>query len=81
MAEKVYGYVRVASRYQNERRQVIAMRQFGVESRNIYVDKQSGRDFNRPSYRRMLARLGEGDTMVVKSIDRLGRNYDDILEQ
>ena len=81
MAEKVYGYVRVASRDQNERRQVIAMRQFGVESRNIYVDKQSGRDFNRPSYRRMLARLGEGDTMVVKSIDRLGRNYDDILEQ
>lgn len=81
MAEKVYGYVRVSSRDQNERRQVIAMRQFGVESRNIYVDKQSGRDFNRPSYRRMLARLGEGDTMVVKSIDRLGRNYDDILEQ
>lgn len=81
MAEKVYGYVRVSSRDQNERRQVIAMRQFGVESRNIYVDKQSGRDLNRPSYRRMLARLGEGDTMVVKSIDRLGRNYDDILEQ
>lgn len=81
VAEKVYGYVRVSSRDQNEERQMIAMRQFGVESRNIYVDKQSGRDFNRPSYRRMLARLGEGDTMVVKSIDRLGRNYDDILEQ
>lgn len=81
MAEKVYGNVRVSSRDQNEERQMIAMRQFGVESRNIYVDKQSDRDFNRPSYRRMLARLGEGDTMVVKSIDRLGRNYDDILEQ
>ena len=70
-----------AAKQQNEERQMIAMKQFGVESRNIYVDKQSGRDFNRPSYRRMLARLGEGDTMVVKSIDRLGRNYDDILEQ
>lgn len=81
MAEKVYGYVRVSSRDQNEERQMIAMEQFGVEKRNIFVDKQSGRDFNRPSYRRMLARLGEGDTMDVKSIDRLGRNYDDILEQ
>ena len=81
MADRVYGYVRVSSRDQNEERQMIAMQQFGVESRNIFVDKQSGRDFNRPSYRRMLARMREGDTMVVKSIDRLGRNYDDILEQ
>ena len=57
------------------------MQQFGVEQRCIYLDKQSGKDFNRPAYRRLIALLREGDTLAVKSIDRLGRNYEDILEQ
>ena len=78
---QTYGYARVSSTDQNELRQLLALRARNIPEENIFIDKQSGRDFNRPSYRRMLARLGEGDTMVVKSIDRLGRNYDDILEQ
>ena len=81
MAEKIYGYARVSTKEQNEGRQIIALQQFGVEQRRIYLDKQSGKDFNRPAYRRLIALLREGDTLVVKSIDRLGRNYDDILEQ
>ena len=81
MAEKIYGYARVSTKEQNEGRQIIALQQFGVEQRRIYLDKQSGKDFNRPAYRRLLGLLREGDTLVVKSIDRLGRNYEDILEQ
>ncbi len=81
MAEKIYGYARVSTKEQNEGRQIIALQQFGVERRRIFLDKQSGRDFNRPAYRRLLGLLREGDTLVVKSIDRLGRNYEDILEQ
>lgn len=76
-----YGYIRVSTKDQNEDRQIIAMKQFGVEDRFIYIDRQSGKDFNRPAYKRMIRKLREGDTLVVKSIDRLGRNYDEIIEQ
>lgn len=81
MPQKTYGYVRVSSREQNEDRQMIAMRAFGVEEKHIYLDKQSGKDFNRPAWRRLLRVLKEGDVLVIKSIDRLGRNYSEILEQ
>lgn len=76
-----YGYARVSSREQNEQRQLIALQEFGIPMAAIFVDKQSGKDFNRQSYRRLLRKLKSGDTLVVKSIDRLGRNYDEILEQ
>ena len=76
-----YGYVRVSTRDQNEARQVIAMQERGVDMKRVYIDKQSGKDFNRPEYQRMLRKLRPGDVLIVKSIDRLGRNYDDILEQ
>jgi DNA invertase Pin-like site-specific DNA recombinase len=77
----LYGYVRVSSREQNESRQLIAMTEFGVEERNIFLDKQSGRDFNRLAYQKLLKKLKPGDTLVTKSIDRLGRDYGEILEQ
>jgi DNA invertase Pin-like site-specific DNA recombinase len=76
-----YGYVRVSTKEQNEDRQMIAMREFGIEERRIVLDKQSGKDFGRPGYRWLLRKLKAGDTLVIKSIDRLGRNYDEILEQ
>ena len=76
-----YGYVRVSSRDQNEAQQLTAMREFGVPAKNIYVDKQSGKDFEREQYKRLVRRLREDDVLVLKSIDRLGRNYDEILEQ
>ena len=76
-----YGYVRVSTKDQNEDRQVIAMREFGVQNDRIIMDKQSGKDFDRPGYRWLIRRLKAGDTLVIKSIDRLGRNYDEILEQ
>ena len=76
-----YGYVRVSTKEQNEDRQIIAMREFGIASGCIVLDKQSGKDFERPGYRRLMCRLKAGDTLVIKSIDRLGRNYDEILEQ
>ena len=79
--KQIYGYVRVSSREQNEDRQLSAMRDFGIQNGNIYLDKQSGKDFNRPAYLRLLKNLKRGDTIVVKSIDRLGRNYGEILEQ
>ena len=78
---KVYGYVRVSTREQNEDRQMIAMREMGVPEQNIFVDKQSGKDFDRPRYKRLLKQLKENDVLYIKSIDRLGRNYEDILEQ
>lgn len=81
MEEIIYGYARVSTREQNEDRQMIAMQQFGVAQTHIFLDKQSGKDFNRPAYRRLLNILQEGDTLVIKRIDRLGRNYEDILEQ
>ena len=75
----IYGYVRVSTREQNEARQVDAMKEFGVD--RIYMDKQSGKDFNRPYYMDMVDVLKEDDVLVLHSIDRLGRNYDEILEQ
>ncbi|MGI6027006.1 MAG: recombinase family protein [Candidatus Scatomorpha sp.] len=78
---KVYGYIRVSSTDQNEDRQLIALRDCEVPEHNLFVDKQSGKDFERPEYRRMLRRLKRDDLLYVKSIDRLGRNYGDILEQ
>ena len=78
---QIYGYVRVSSRDQNEARQMAAMREAGVSDADIYLDKRSGADFERQGYRRLLRKIRAGDTLVVKSIDRLGRNYDEILEQ
>ena len=77
----VYGYIRVSTKEQNEDRQYIAMKEFGVNDRNIFMDKQSGKDFNRPSYKRLSRLLKPGDVLVIKSIDRLGRNYEEIIEQ
>ena len=77
----MYGYVRVSTQEQNEARQVIAMREYGIGEKHVYVDKQSGKDFDRPEYQRMIKKLRAGDVLVIKSIDRLGRNYDEILEQ
>ena len=76
-----YGYVRVSSRDQHEERQIIAMHEFGIEDKLIYLDKQSGKDFDRPQYSKLMRKLKNGDTLVIKSIDRLGRNYDEILVQ
>ena len=76
-----YGYIRVSTREQNEDRQLIAMREMGVEDRNIYMDKQSGKDFNRPNYKRLTKKLKRGDLLCIKSIDRLGRNYEEIQNQ
>lgn len=77
----IYGYVRVSTKDQNEARQLLAMEAFGVELQNIIVEKQSGKDFERPKYRKLLRRMKKDDTLVVKSIDRLGRNYEEIIEQ
>ena len=77
----VYGYVRVSSIDQNEDRQIIAMREAGVDSRNIYVDKQSGKDFDRPQYQKLIRRLKDGDLLYILSIDRLGRDYEEIQNQ
>ena len=76
-----YGYIRVSTREQNEQRQLIALRAFGIEEERIFMDKQSGKDFTRKGYRRLIRKLKNGDTLVIKSIDRLGRNYEEILEQ
>ena len=81
MKTEMYGYVRVSSKDQCEARQVLTLREFKVPEHNIYMDKMSGKDFNRPQYRRMVRKLKAGDVLVVKSIDRLGRNYEEILEQ
>lgn len=76
-----YGYGRVSTREQNERRQLIALQEYGIEADRIYVDKQSGKNFERAQYRKLLHKLKYGDVLIVKSIDRLGRNYEEILEQ
>ena len=76
-----YGYIRVSTKEQNESRQWIALRKVIPITRNIYMDKQSGKDFNRPAYQRMMRKLKKDDVLYVKSIDRLGRNYGEILEQ
>lgn len=78
---RVYGYVRVSSREQNEDRQMAAMKEMDVPRENIFMDKQSGKDFERPQYKRLVKRLGEDDLLYIKSIDRLGRNYEEIIEQ
>ncbi len=77
----VYGYVRVSSKDQNEDRQIITMKEMEVPDENIYVDKQSGKDFNRPQYKKLMRRVKPNDLIYIKSIDRLGRNYSEILEQ
>jgi DNA invertase Pin-like site-specific DNA recombinase len=78
---KVYGYVRVSSADQNEDRQLIAMKEIGVLSKMVFTDRQSGKDFERCAYKSLLRRLKAGDLLYIKSIDRLGRNYDEIQEQ
>lgn len=81
MNNTTYGYIRVSSKDQNENRQRIAMREAGVEEQHIFMDKQSGKDFERPGYKHVLRKLKPDDTLIIKSIDRLGRNYEEILEQ
>ena len=76
-----YGYIRVSSKEQNEERQIVSLLEAEVKTENIFTDKQSGKDFNRPQYMRLLKKLKKGDVLYVKSIDRLGRNYEEILRQ
>ena len=81
MSGNIYGYVRVSSRDQNEDRQLMAFEALRIPEKNIYLDKQSGKDFERPQYRKMVRKLKKDDLLYIKSIDRLGRNYEEILEQ
>ena len=81
LQHNIYGYIRVSSRDQNEDRQRIALQEIGVPGKNVYLDKQSGKDFNRPQYRKLLRKLKKDDLLYIKSIDRLGRNYEEILQQ
>lgn len=78
---KIYGYVRVSSTDQNEDRQLIALREQGVDEKNIFIDKQSGKDFERPNYKKLVNELKAGDLLYIISIDRLGRNYEEIQKQ
>ncbi|MBQ8208743.1 MAG: recombinase family protein [Clostridia bacterium] len=77
----IYGYIRVSTREQNEDRQLIALNEIGVEEKCIFTDKQSGKDFERPQYKKLLRKLKKDDLLYIKSIDRLGRNYEEILQQ
>ena len=77
----IHGYVRVSTKEQNEDRQLIALHEVGVPQKNIYMDKQSGKDFNRPQYKKLLKKIKPGDLLYIKSIDRLGRNYEEIQNQ
>lgn len=79
--DRVFGYARVSARDQNLDRQLIALREFPVSEKNIYCDKASGKDFNRPGYQQLVSGMQPGDVLVIKSIDRLGRNYDEILRE
>ena len=81
MSNRKFGYCRVSTQEQNEDRQLIAMEQAEVPKENIYLDKQSGKDFNRPQYQKLIKKLRPGDTLFIKSIDRLGRNYEEIINQ
>ena len=81
MSGNIYGYVRVSSRDQNEDRQMIAFETLRIPEKNIYIDKQSGKDFERPQYKKLVRKLKKDDLLYIKSIDRLGRNYEEILEQ
>ena len=76
-----YGYIRVSTREQNEDRQLIALRKLSISEKNIFLDKMSGKDFDRPQYRKLVRKLKKDDLLYIKSIDRLGRNYTEILEQ
>ena len=78
---KTYGYIRVSTKEQNEDRQVIALEEAGIDKQNVFMDKQSGKDFQRPQYKKLLRKLRKNDLLYIKSIDRLGRNYSEILEQ
>lgn len=78
---KQYGYIRVSSKDQNPERQIVALKKCGLERNSIYVDKMSGKDFERPQYKKLVRRLKPGDLLIIKSIDRLGRNYDEIQGQ
>lgn len=81
LSTNIYGYARVSTREQHETRQIDALTAYGIPPDNVYTDKQSGKDFHRPAYKRLMRKLHPGDTLVIKSIDRLGRNYTEILEQ
>lgn len=81
ISNNTYGYVRVSSKDQNQDRQMIAMRKLFIKEKNIFMDKQSGKDFDRPQYKKLVKKLKPDDLLYIKSIDRLGRNYDEILEQ
>ncbi len=81
MENKKYGYVRVSSSDQNEDRQIIALKNINVPDENVFMDKLSGKDFNRPEYKKLVKKVKAGDILYIKSIDRLGRNYSEILEQ
>lgn len=81
MNEKIYGYARVSTREQNEDRQIIALKEMGVPEKNIYLDKVSGKNFDRPQYKKLIKRLNENSVLYIKSIDRLGRSYRDLSEQ
>lgn len=81
MNHQKYAYIRVSSRDQNETRQVLSMEKLKIDKKNIFIDKQSGCDFNRPAYQKLLKKLKKGDVLYIKSIDRLGRNYKEIISQ
>ncbi|MCI8649483.1 MAG: recombinase family protein [Anaerotruncus sp.] len=81
MQTRTFGYARVSSKSQFEDRQLLSMEEYAILPQNLFVDHQSGKDFNRPAYRRMLRKLHKGDLLVVTSIDRLGRNYQEMIEQ
>lgn len=81
MKSKVFGYARVSSKEQNEERQLVAFKEYGIDERDIYIDKQSGKDFNRENYITLKHILRENDLLVIKSIDRLGRNYNQIIDE
>ena len=77
----IYGYIRVSTRDQNEDRQLVSLREVGVKEKNIFLDKLSGKDFNRPQYKKLIKKIKKDDLLYIKSIDRLGRNYEEILNQ
>ena len=81
MEPQIFGYVRISTKDQNEARQLAALAEYDIPKRNLYIDRQSGKDFGRPAWRRLVKRLRPGDLLIIQSIDRLGRNYGEILEQ
>ena len=78
---QVFAYVRVSTKEQNVERQIEALKQFDIPKRNVFIDYQSGKDFDRPEYKKLIKKLRNGDLLVLKSVDRLGRNYTEILSQ